>query len=159
PTIVVTHDWVDALALGDEMIVMGQGHILQKGTPQDVLARPQHRDVASVAGVETVVNGTVKSRSGGVVVLKIGFAEVFAADAEGSEFHVCIRGEDVTLEKGRAELSSARNHLRGRVRDVMPAGILMKVVVDAGFDLVALVTRQAIDDLALAPGSEIYAVF
>src|SRR6185436_3736631 len=109
--------------------------------PQEVLMRPQQREVASIVGVETVVSGRAKSRSSGVVLLEIGRAELFAADQEGSEFHVCIRGEDVTLEKGRAEQSSARNHLRGRVREVMPAGILMRVVVDAGFDLVALVTR------------------
>ncbi len=159
PTIVVTHDWVDALALGDEMIVMNAGQVLQKGPPQEVLTRPQHREVASVAGVETVVNGTVRSRSSGIVVLQVGSAEVFAADQDGSQFHVCIRGEDVTLEKGRAELSSARNHLRGTVRELSPAGILTKVVVEAGFDLVALVTRQAIDDLALSPGAQVYAVF
>lgn len=159
PAIVVTHDWVDALALGDEMVVMSRGRVLQTGTPQQVLTRPEHREVASVVGVETVVTGRVKSRSSGVMVLKVGSAELFAADVEGEDFHVCIRGEDVTLEKGRAELSSARNHLKGIVREISAAGILVKVAVDVGFDLVALVTRQAVEDLALAPHSPIHAVF
>jgi molybdate transport system ATP-binding protein len=159
PAIVVTHDWIDALALGDEIAVMSGGRVLQKGAPQQVLTRPEHREVASAVGVETVVTGRVKSRRDGVVVLQVGSAELFAADVEGEEFHVCIRGEDVTLEKGRAEQSSARNHLKGIVREVLPAGILMKIVVDAGFDLVALVTRQAVEDLSLSTGSEIYAVF
>jgi molybdate transport system ATP-binding protein len=158
-TIVVTHDWVDALALGDEMIVMSQGRVLQKGSPQEVLTRPQHREVASAVGVETVVTGRVKSRANGVVVLNVGAAELFAADSEGEQFHVCIRGEDVTLEKGRAEQSSARNHLRGTVREIAPSGILTKVLVDVGFDLVALVTRQAVEDLGLTPGSQVYGVF
>src|SRR5207302_6440084 len=74
-------------------------------------------------------------------------------------FYVCIRGEDVTLEKGRAEQSSARNHLRGTIREIAPAGILTKVMIDAGFELVALVTRQAAADLELKKGSEIFAVF
>jgi len=113
PTIVVTHDWVDALALGDEMVVMSHGRVLQTGKPQDVLTRPQHREVASAVGVETVVTGRVKSRTAGVVLLQVGSAELVAADLEGDEFYVCIRGEDVTLEKGRAERSSARNHLKG----------------------------------------------
>src|SRR6266699_2079462 len=37
PTIVVTHDWIDALAMGDRMIVMSQGRILQEGAPDEVL--------------------------------------------------------------------------------------------------------------------------
>jgi molybdate transport system ATP-binding protein len=159
PTIVVTHDWVDALALGQEMVVMHRGRVLQTGPPQEVLMRPQQREVASIVGVETVVTGRAKSRRSGVVLLEIGRAELFAADQEGSDFHVCIRGEDVTLEKGRAEQSSARNHMKGTVRGVSAAGILMKVVVDVGFDLVALVTRQAVEDLSLSTGMEVYAVF
>jgi len=159
PTIVVTHDWVDALSLGQEMVVMHRGRVLQTGPPHDVLTRPQHREVASIVGVETVVTGRTKSRTHGVVLLQVGDAEVFAAEKEGTEFHVCIRGEDVTLEKGRAEQSSARNHMKGTVRDVSAAGILMKVVVDVGFDLIALVTRQAVEDLSLSRGMDVYAVF
>jgi molybdate transport system ATP-binding protein len=159
PTIVVTHDWVDALALGDEMVVMSSGQILQTGPPQEVLTKPQHREVATAVGVETMVGGRVKSRGNGVVVLTVGSAELFAADSDGDEFHVCIRGEDITLEKGRAEQSSARNHLKGIVSELMPSGILMKVIVDVGFSLVALVTRQAVQDLSLVPGSQVFAVF
>jgi molybdate transport system ATP-binding protein len=159
PTIIVTHDWVDALALGDEMIVMSRGHILQTGSPQEVLTKPQHREVATVAGVDTVVTGRVRSRTDGIVVLWVGTTELFAADCEGDEFHVCIRGEDITLEKGRAEQSSARNHLMGIVREITPSGILMRVLVDVGFQLVALVTRQAVEDLSLSAGIRVTAVF
>jgi molybdopterin-binding protein len=72
---------------------------------------------------------------------------------------VCIRGEDVTLEKGKAEQSSARNHLNGVVAAITPAGVLTKVVLDVGFELVALVTRQAVADLGLKQGDEVFAVF
>lgn len=161
PAIVVTHDWVDALTLGDRMIVMGAGRVLQEGSPQEVFTRPAHRDVAAAVGVETVMIGRVKKRNGGVVLLDVGRAELYAADpgVEDMDFYVCIRGEDVTLEKGRAEQSSARNHLRGVVIDVAPAGVLQKVTLDVGFDLVALVTRQAVADLELKKDSEVYAVF
>jgi molybdate transport system ATP-binding protein len=161
PAIVVTHDWVDALTLGDQMLVMSGGRVLQTGPPQEVFTRPQHREVAAAVGVETVVAGRVKRREGGVVVLQVGSGQLAAADPGGDDvdFYVCVRGEDVTLEKGRAELSSARNHLSGIVMDVAPAGVLTKVVVDAGFELVALVTRQAVEDLELIKGSNIFAVF
>ncbi len=159
PAIVVTHDWVDALALGDLMVVMSGGRVLQTGSPQNVLTKPQHPEVASAVGVETVVVGRLKSRGNGVVALAVGSAEVLAADAPGEEFYVCIRGEDITVEKGRAEQSSARNHLRGVIREIVPAGILMKIVIDAGFDLIALLTRQAVEDLSLQVKAEIFAVF
>jgi molybdate transport system ATP-binding protein len=161
PTIAVTHDWVDALTLGDQMIVMSGGRALQTGPPQEVFTRPQHREVAAAVGVETIVAGRVLRRDSGIVMMQVGSADLLAADPGGSghDFYVCIRGEDVTLEKGRAEQSSARNHLQGRVADILPGGILTKVVIDVGFELRALVTRQAIADLRLEKGSEIFAVF
>lgn len=161
PAIVVTHDWVDALTLGDQMIVMSAGRVLQTGAPQDVLTRPEHPEVASAAGVETVVPGRIRRREGGIAFMEVGSANLIAAEPPGNDvdFYVCIRGEDVTLEKGRAEQSSARNHLQGRIENILPAGVLMKVVIDVGFTIVALVTRQAIADLGLVNGSEVLAVF
>jgi len=161
PAIVVTHDWVDALALGDQMTVMSGGRVLQTGLPQEVFTRPQHPEVAAAVGVETLIPARIQRREGGVAMMQVGSAMLVAADpgADGAEYYVCIRGEDVTLEKGRAEQSSARNHLPGRVADILPAGVLMKIVIDVGFELTALVTRQAIADLSLAKGAEISAVF
>src|SRR5262249_34261002 len=161
PAIVVTHDWEDALTVGNQLIVMSGGRILQTGAPQEVFMRPQHREVAAAAGVETVVTGRIQRREAGVALLQIGSGQLVAADPGGEDldYYVCIRGEDVTLEKGRAEQSSARNHLRGTVAEIAPAGVLMKVIVHVGFDLVALVTRQAVADLELKKGAEVYAVF
>jgi molybdate transport system ATP-binding protein len=161
PAIVVTHDWVDALTLGDQMLVMGSGRVLQTGPPQEVFTRPQHREVAAAVGVETVTAGRIQQRDSGVAFLQVGATKLIAADPGGDEldFYVCIRGEDVTLEKGRADQSSARNHLRGRVMEIMPGGVLTKVTLDVGFELVALVTRQAVADLELSKGAEVFAVF
>jgi molybdopterin-binding protein len=49
--------------------------------------------------------------------------------------------------------------LRGVVKDITPAGALWRVTVDVGFDLVALLTKPAIEDMHLQPGSEIFAAF
>ncbi|HLH31569.1 MAG TPA: ABC transporter ATP-binding protein [Terriglobia bacterium] len=161
PAIVVTHDWVDALTLGDQMIVMSGGRVLQTGIPQEVFMRPRHPEVAAAVGVETLVPGRIEGREAGVATMRVGTARLFAADpgGEAADFYVCVRGEDVTLEKGRAEQSSARNHLAGRITEMVPAGVLTKVIIDVGFELIALVTRQAIADLSLQKGSEIFAVF
>ena len=161
PAIVVTHDWVDALTLGDQMLVMSGGRVLQTGPPEEVFTRPQHREVAAAVGVETVIAGRIQRRWAGTALLEVGSGSLIAADPGGEDldFYVCIRGEDVTLEKGRADQSSARNHLQGTVVEIVPAGVLTRVVVEAGFRIVALVTRQAVADLELAKGAQVFAVF
>lgn len=154
PTVCVTHDWVEALALADEVAVMGAGRVLQVGPPDEVFSRPADADVAAIVGVETVVTGRVAERKDDLASLEVGKVRLWAVEASGrgGEWYVCIRAEDVTLEIGAPPGSSARNHLAGTVMDVRPAGPVSRVTVDCGFALTALVTRQAAQDLALTPG-------
>lgn len=161
PAIIVTHDWVDALSLGDRLHVMSRGVVLQEGTPQEVFSKPQHTEVASAVGMENLLTGRVRERTADVVALAVGRAELFAVDPQDghNEYFACIRGENVTLETGRAGQSSARNNLRGTVKEISHIGSLMKVVIDVGFDLVALVTRQAAADMGIVQGAEVFAVF
>lgn len=161
PAVVVTHDWADALALGDSMIVMRDGRMLQTGTPQNVLTRPAATEVASIVGIETVQAGSRTRSGGGTLALRVGSAELIAVDpgTEEDDYWVCIRGEDVTLDTREPASSSARNHIRGEIRELVPQGALTKVTLDVGFPLVAQVTRQSALDLELARGTRIWAVF
>jgi molybdate transport system ATP-binding protein len=161
PAIVVTHDWADALALGDSMIVLRDGRMLQSGSPQEVLTRPAATAVASIVGVETVEEGLRTRGGAGMVTLRVGSTELVAVDrgTNEDEFWVCIRGEDVTLETSPVASSSARNHLDGQVVEIIPKGPLTKVILDVGFPLVALVTRQSALDLELVAGKRVRSVF
>ena len=49
-TIYVTHDWVEAMTLGDRIVVLNNGEVQQIGSPQEVYARPKNRMVASFIG-------------------------------------------------------------------------------------------------------------
>lgn len=163
PAIVVTHDWIDALTLGDRMIVMSEGRILQQGTPREVLTRPVDREVARIAGVDTIVPGELAGRDHGAASLDVGRCQVRAVDPGGdaTAFWVCIRGEDVTLETGspQSTTTSARNRLEGSVAEVSQRGPLVRVTVDVGFPLVSLVTREAALDLDLRGGRRVTSVF
>jgi molybdate transport system ATP-binding protein len=154
PTICVTHDWVEALALADEVAVMGGGRVLQVGAPDVVFSRPADADVAAIVGVETVVTGHIADRKDDLVALDVGGVRIWAVErsGRGGEFYLCIRAEDVTLEMGTRPSSSARNHLAGRVMEIRPAGPVSRITINCGFALSALVTRQAAQDLHLVPG-------
>jgi len=55
--------------------------------------------------------------------------------------------------------ASTRNHLLGIVTKVVKDKVMAQVDVQAGpFRLVALVSREAVDDLQLEPGKMVYAV-
>ncbi len=154
PSIIVTHDWTEALTLGDVMAVINAGNVLQVGAPIEVFSRPHNADVARVVGVETVVKGRVIEAAGGMLRVSVNGTTLMAVEGEsiGPEIFVCIRAEDVVLEQGRAPVSSARNHLAGKVAAVTMMGALARVTLDCGFPLVAMVTRSTVEEFGLTPG-------
>ena len=159
PSIIVTHDWVEALTLGDVMAVISAGDVLQVGTPIEVFSRPQNADVAHVVGVETVVKGRVVGAGDGMLRVSVNGMTLTAVEAEsaGPDVFVCIRAEDVVLERGQAATSSARNHLSGTVNTVTALGALARVTIDCGFPLVAMVTRSAVEEFGLVSGLPVVA--
>jgi tungstate transport system ATP-binding protein len=162
-TVLVTHDRGEAQALGDRVAVLIDGRVRQVDETAAVFRAPLSEDVARFVGVETLVAGQVTAAGGGTVTVAVAgrALEVAATAKPGERVRVAIRPEDVTLvlRDERPAASSARNHLAGRVVQVRASTPHVHVVVDCGFPLVAAVTPRSRDELALAPGRAVTAVF
>ena len=85
-------------------------------------------------------------------------ARLWDGIAKGQRVDVELRPEDVLLCAEHPGRVSARNVLAGHVRSLRgtPEGVY--VSVEAGFRLVAMVTRSAVRDLRLRRGAAVYAV-
>ena len=163
-TIFVTHDRTEALRLGDRVAVLMGGVIRQMGTAAEVFAAPVDEEVAAFVGVENIVGGRVRSLADGLATLDLGGVPVESVASSltlGAEVLVCLRPEDVVIEPGGSDShhTSARNHLHGSVARITPLGGQVRVVVDCGFPLVALITKQSLEDLGLKVGDEAVASF
>ena len=53
----VTHDQTEAMSMSDQIIVMKQGEVLQKGTPEDIYVKPSHEFVAKFVGKANWLEG------------------------------------------------------------------------------------------------------
>lgn len=158
--IMVTHDRNEALRLAEYVAVLIDGRIRQAGTPAEVFASPADERVAAFVGVETIVSGVVRQMEDDVPVVDVAGHTVEGGSGvqPGDDVLVCLRPEDVTISLS-SQASSARNHLPARVQRVMPSGAYVRVELDAGFLLVASVTRRAQEELLLTPGAEVVATF
>lgn len=158
--LLVTHDLTEAYFLADRITVLMEGRIVQQGTKADVYARPAAAEVANFLGVETLEPGRIESRQDGLAMVRVGKTLLTALSPVGlaQEVLVSIRGEDVTLSRAGAGAGSARNHLPARIISVQSGSPLVSVELDAGFPLLALVTRSACEELQLSPGVEVNAL-
>lgn len=160
PVVLVTHDRTEAIALGDRMVVISGGRVLQQGTVPEIFARPANAETARIVGMETILAGEIQGVENGLAVVRVGDRQLLAVAPESleREVHVCIKGEDVMLLRGGTQQLSVRNHLPARVCWLSPEGALIRVGLDCGFDLTALITRAACEELQVQPGAELTAL-
>jgi tungstate transport system ATP-binding protein len=162
-TVFVTHDRHEALTLGDRVAVILGGAVVQTGAPWDVFSRPVTEEVARFVGADITLPGTVITTAEGTthVTTPVGSIEVPAELPPGTRLTLCLRPEDVTLHRAVQPplLSSAWKLLTGTVVTMTPWGTQVRVTIDCGAPLTALMTRSALADLALAPGDPVLVTF
>ncbi len=161
-TIFATHDRMEALRLSDRIAVMNQGRILQVGTPDEIMNQPGDEFIASFVGVETILTGRVTRKDRGSFLASMMGHEIEAVgEVEPGETVVfCIRPENVIHSPSSPpRSSSARNVFSGRILKIIPLGLFYKVQLDCGFPLIAYVTAQSLEELALEEGKTIAATF
>jgi molybdate transport system ATP-binding protein len=101
PVLLVTHDLDECFELGDEMIVLREGRIVQSGTPREILDRPANLDVARLLGAFNLISGEIRTLDPGrnSSRLKIGEFEIdgpyFPGKLKGDRVTVCVRPEQL----------------------------------------------------------------
>ncbi|GAC1646918.1 MAG: sn-glycerol-3-phosphate ABC transporter ATP-binding protein UgpC [Gemmatimonadaceae bacterium] len=144
-TVFVTHDQVEALTLGDRIVVLANGRIQQLGPPVEVYRNPANRFVAGFIGTPPMnfVDGTVAVADGRQTFIAEGVRLDLPAlgmpDRRGDgPITLGVRPEDLTVVAGRdmsghASLGhTTTGHLAGRVVLVERLGGTSHVHIDVG---------------------------
>lgn len=157
PTLLVTHDPAEAMAIGDSLSVLDAGRVRQSGPVGEVFERPRDAATARILGVDTLVSATVLRAVEGHAVVRAGDHELTVSAPGGitGRVRVCVRAEDVTL-LARAP-DDGRNGAPGRVARVDDEGAFAVVALDCGFPLVARMPRRALRELGLREGDAAFA--
>src|ERR1043166_6178009 len=98
-TILGPHDRIQALALGDHLVVFEAGRVCQSGSVQQVFSAPVDRAVARIVGVDTIELGTIVQVADGLATIEVGSKQLIALaprrwnGGRDGEVYVCIRAE------------------------------------------------------------------
>ena len=150
-TVYVTHDQVEAMTLGDRIVVLADGHIQQIGRPIDIYRAPANRFVAGFIGTPRMnfVEGHLQRDGSDLVFLADGarlrLAQHRAAPARAAEpTTLGVRPEDLVIESEGPEGSA----LAGRVVLVERLGGTTHVHFDAGpHRLMAAVSNDSVPEV------------
>jgi molybdopterin-binding protein len=132
----------------------------QVGNPSEIFNLPNSMQVAHFVGVDNVLEGVVTSKEQGLINVSVDdhLIEGISDIDPGAQVSACIRPEEVTLALTRSS-TSARNSFNGTIISMSSTGPLVRVVVDCGFPLVALITTRSAQQLDLKRGTEVCASF
>lgn len=132
-TLYVTHDQSEAMSLSDLVVVMRQGRIEQKGTPQEIYNRPGSLYVAGFIGYANRLAGVLVGRDEDYWVVETGeglrlrgvaTTEQSANWSVGMPVTLCFKAEE-TLSEG----VPASNQISGQTELVEYLGKVFEVVV------------------------------
>ncbi|MFN7002313.1 MAG: molybdenum ABC transporter ATP-binding protein [Roseinatronobacter sp.] len=165
PVVLVTHDVNEAQLLADRMVVIEKGRIIAEGTTAEMMADAGALRAMGVREVAAMLSATIAEHLAdeGLTRLEAATGPLFlptVAGAPGGRVRVRIMAHEVILSRARPEGLSAQNILRGRVMRIVPGagpGIMVHVAVGAD-EIVARITRRAVNQLALAPGDTVHAI-
>ena len=155
PTLLVTHDYEDAVALADRVAVLVEGTIVQVGTPEELISTPASSFVADFTGANLLA-GMARARADGLTEVELEDGTVLAATAAGQgRVGLVVHPWDVTIARN-VPADSMLNHVRAPVSSIMRLGNRVRVRVGP---LTAEITAASADRLGIAVGDVAVASF
>jgi len=158
-TIHITHNREEAIILADRIAIMDNGLIHQVGDPQHIFRKPTTRFVAEFVGVKNIFPGRIKG-NGQVRIngLSKTHKPIFTTSKLTGNVNIALRPEDIIITP-KVFQTSARNVLKGRISSMKDQGSVVRVDVNAGRKFMVNVTKQALDELGITIGSDVFLMF
>ncbi|MCX6248371.1 MAG: ATP-binding cassette domain-containing protein [Bacteroidetes bacterium] len=155
----VTHDYEEALSLGNRIAVIHQGSVIQEGTPEEVFRNPKSEFVAHFTGARNFfrAHGTGENNNS-IALLENTLPVTLLPLVNTPDGFILIRSEDILLSNEPFD-SSAANNFEGTVAEIIPGISGTDVVVNTGISLHALVTPESVSRLEITEGKKIWIHF
>ncbi|MBN1288147.1 MAG: ABC transporter ATP-binding protein [Actinobacteria bacterium] len=155
----VTHDQEEAARMGDRIMILNKGRLVQEGTPIEVFYSPKSEFAARFVGMDNMLRGVVRGNDDGLVTIDVDgkLVEATGYAVVGETVNVGLRPEDITITPVicAGEPTSSRNALPGRVTDFEFAGPVVKVTVECPFKIISVITRRSYEELDINNGNEV----
>jgi molybdate transport system ATP-binding protein len=185
-TLLVTHQYLDAVLFGDQILVMDQGQLIQQGGQRELHEHPRSSYIAELVGVNFFRGQIVRCEDATTCTIRLhnqtaaGQATEIVAMIEepeeqaafqaniGQEACVIIDPRSITLHQSAPE-GSARNVFRGEVAHVLRLGssagdhdgqIRVSILLHQNeAPLTAEITETSAARMSIKEGQTIYATF
>ena len=165
PIIYVSHALDEVTRLAATMVVIEAGKVVAQGPTEAIMSRVDlhpftgQRDTGGILTAHVVAHDEFYQLT--ELALKGQTLKVAKIDhPRGARLRLRVRARDVTLATMRPQGQSTRNILKGKILALeLEKGAHADVAVTVNEEVLrARITRQAVDELGLHPGVEVFAL-
>lgn len=152
----ICHNFDETLRLADRVALMHQGRIVQVGTPDEILRRPNCLFAAGFVRAENTFSG-VAEETGPQARIRLGEMTLQAEVAVRGAVFVTIRPDDVEVEPpGPSTAVAGPNRWQGKVERVEVRGDGYALRTAGALPIIAFVSRPQWRRCQYAPGSTVW---
>jgi molybdate transport system ATP-binding protein len=179
-TVIVTHQYLEALLLGQQILVLDHGRIIQHGHLHELRTAPRSAYVAELVGTNFFCGQLVGYESNTMGIIQLSLherkIEIVATLREhsmtgsvpdiGNEAYVIVDPHSITLHRTPPE-GSARNVFCGQIIHLLSSGdkeghVRVSIQLDSASSaapLIADITQTSAARMELREGQTVYATF
>ncbi|UUX91597.1 ATP-binding cassette domain-containing protein [Methanoplanus endosymbiosus] len=158
----ITHNYEEVFSLADRVVIMNEGNILQIGDPDEVFRKPKTEFIASFVGFENIYP-CKWLRSGKCLNLSIDnvdlVSESYDSSIAGDRATAVLRMEDVIVTPTVPAGDESCNKLKGIIDEIRDSGGFVRITIDAGIRIKAVMMKRDFLRMNLSVGDTAYAVF
>ncbi len=159
PILHVTHDFEEAVALGNIISVIEDGQIVQSDTTQAVIDNPRNTFSANFSGERNFFKATINGHRASITGNYNRPVSILLNDSyTDDEASILIRSKTVSILLHEPEISNM-NNFKGIITNVNPKKEGYQICIDIGINLYAYITTEAFDKLGIHEGLAVWASF
>jgi ABC-type Fe3+/spermidine/putrescine transport system ATPase subunit len=135
--VIVTHDPDEAALLGDEILVLDQGRVLEAGTTEAVFTRPANETVARLLGAQNVAFGIALPQDQIDIGNGVRLAVPLPPMIQGERVGWSVRPEDIRLDTNGC--------YEATIQDVASFGAMLQLSVRLGDSALTVLVHRGMD--------------
>lgn len=152
-TILITHNFDEAVFLADKIAVINKGEILQIGTPKNIFYQPKNKYIAQFVNSDNIFEIVKRGSKYFLGKIDIPLGQEFI-----NKKFVVLHSENIIISKEKIK-SSARFSILGKITAINQNLYHSIIAIDAKNEFKVRITNQSLEKMKLKINDEIYLTF
>ncbi len=152
-TILITHNFDEAVFLADKIAVINKGEILQIGTPKEIFYQPKNKYIARFVNSDNIFEIVKRDSKYFLGNINIPLSHEFI-----DKKYAVLHSENIILSKEKI-ISSARFSISGKIIEINQNLYNSIICIKAGNEFNVRITNQSLKNMNLKINDNLYLTF